>query len=269
MERIETKYEQQLEGIRAERNAIIKAAREEARQLLAAANRQIENTIRTIRETQADREPTRLVRRELDEFREGIADVVPENDKVQAQMERIEARRRRRAERQGASATPESSAPPVKREPEVGGKVRITGQEGYGEVVSIKGKRATVAFGHILTTVDSERLEAVSNAEYKRFSRDTRPTARVSVDISQRKLNFRHDIDLRGMRAVEALERVESFMDDAIMMGASQVRILHGKGTGALKEEIRRYLSSVSEVAGTSDEHADMGGAGITVVKLR
>ncbi|MDR0511408.1 MAG: Smr/MutS family protein [Rikenellaceae bacterium] len=270
IEQIENKYEQQLTAIRSERNAIIRAAREEASRLLSEANKQIENTIRTIREAQADRELTRLARRELEEFREKAAEANErQGDMVREQMERIEARRRRRAERQGLPAAEAAEPEAVKREPEVGGKVRIVGQEGYGEVVSIKGKRATVAFGHILTTVDRQRLEAVSNAEYKRFSRASRPAAVVSVDISQRKLNFKHNIDLRGMRAAEALEWVEDFIDDAIMTGASEVRILHGKGTGALKEEVRRYLSTVREVASATDEHVDMGGAGITVVKLR
>jgi DNA mismatch repair protein MutS2 len=91
----------------------------------------------------------------------------------------------------------------------------------------------------------------------------------VSVDIRERKLNFRDTIDVRGMRAVEALEAVEDLVDDALMVGVSTVTILHGKGTGALKEEIRRYLRSISEVASATDEHADRGGAGITVVRFK
>jgi DNA mismatch repair protein MutS2 len=91
----------------------------------------------------------------------------------------------------------------------------------------------------------------------------------ISVDVSQRKLNFKDNIDVRGMRAADAIEEVQSFIDDAIMVGIGSVSILHGKGTGALKEEIRRYLRTVPDVATAADEHADRGGAGITIVTFR
>ena len=125
-----------------------------------------------------------------------------------------------------------------------------------------------VAFGQILTTVDKDKLVVVSNAEYKKSVKPVTPRTVVSVDISSRKLNFRDSVDVRGMRAVEALEVVQDLVDDALMVGVSGVTILHGKGTGALKEEIRRYLRSIPEVATAADEHADRGGAGITVVRF-
>ena len=109
---------------------------------------------------------------------------------------------------------------------------------------------------------------AVSNAEYKKQQRQRMPMAAVSAGVSERKLNFRQNIDVRGMRAVEALEAVQNFVDDAVMVGATELRILHGKGTGALKEEIRRYLRTVPLVASAEDEHVELGGAGITVVRL-
>ena len=123
-----------------------------------------------------------------------------------------------------------------------------------------------LAFGQILTTVEKERLQVVSNNEYREATRPQTARTRISVDISARKLNFRDHIDVRGMRAAEALEAVQDLVDDALMVGVSSVTILHGKGTGALKEEIRRYLRTVSEVVSAVDEHADRGGAGITVV---
>lgn len=269
VEEIESRYEQQLEAIRAERNAIIKAAKQEAKELLAEANKQIESTIRVIKESQAEKELTRFARKEVEDFRDKLDRDDAQDRHIQQQMERIEARQRRRAERK--EQKPQQEAPVEKVVPlevGLGSKVRIVGQEGYGEVVSAKGKKFTVAFGHILTTVDRARLEAVSNSEYKKFTRPSKPTTVVSADISQRKLNFKQNIDLRGERASEALERVEDFIDDAIMLGISEVRILHGKGTGALKEEIRRYLGGVREVASATDEHVELGGSGITVVKL-
>ena len=288
VEQIETQYEKQLESIRAERSAILREAKQQAKDLLSEANKQIESIIRTIRESQADKELTRLARREFEEFREAAQGEPHADERIDRQMERIAERQRRRSERGGAAAGSGANGAGVAgaaggkagvrrglreeeklREIAMGSKVRIVGQEGYGEVVGTKGKNFTVAIGNILTTVGRERLEAVSSSEFKRQTRHDRPIGVVSVDISKRKLNFKDNIDLRGMRAAEALEAVEDFIDDAIMVGVSEVRILHGKGTGALKEEIRRYLASVAGVSSAGDEHADRGGAGITVVKLK
>ena len=276
VEELETSYAEQLSRIKAERQQIIREAKEEAQRLIADANRQIENTIRTIRESQAEKELTRLARKELDDVRERTArDEAAEAERsarVDREMERIERRRQRREERKAAGGKSESAEVVEKQIPrviEIGTKVRIKNQDGVGEVQEVKGKKATVAFGHILTTVAVDRLEAVSNAEYKRQTRPTTARTVVSVDVSQRKLNFKDNIDVRGMRAVDALEAVQSFIDDAIMVGIGSVSILHGKGTGALKEEIRRYLRTVPDVATAADEHADRGGAGITIVTFR
>ena len=120
----------------------------------------------------------------------------------------------------------------------------------------------------MIIMVDMERLRSVSSAEFKRATRPETVRTVVSVDIRERKLNFKDHIDVRGMRASEALEAVEDLVDDALMVGVSGVTILHGKGTGALKEEIRRYLRSLSSVASIADDHADRGGAGITIVRF-
>ena len=271
VEELEQNYAEQLAKIRAERQEILKKAKQEAQQLIADANRQIENTIKTIRETQAEKELTRLARRELDDFREVVekADSAEKEASVAREIERIERRRQRRAERK---AQPDAKAPDAAPEPEkprevvVGSKVRMTGQDMVGVVQSVKGKRAQVAFGQILTTVDKSLLTVVSNNEYREATRPVAARTVVSVDISSRKLNFKDHIDVRGMRASEALDEVRNFIDDALMVGVGTVSILHGKGTGALKEEIRRYLRTVPEIASAADEHADRGGAGITIV---
>ena len=274
VEELEQTYSEQLAGIRAERQEILRRAKQEAQQLIADANRQIENTIRTIREAQAEKELTRLARRELEDFREQQvekADDAERDAAVSREIERIERRRQRRAERkarEGAAAAAAAPAPEVEKPREVveGSKVRMEGQDMVGVVQSVKGNRAQVAFGQILTTVDRSRLRVVSNSEYREATRPVAPRTVVSADISARKLRFRDHIDVRGMRAAEALEQVRDFIDDALMVGVGSVTILHGKGTGALKEEIRRYLRSVPEVVSAVDEHADRGGAGITVV---
>ena len=275
VEELEQTYARQLADIKQERNRILHEAREEARALVAEANKQIENTIRVIRESQAEKEMTRFARRELDEFREREVEeraVTPEEQaRIDREMEKVERRQQQRRERKArqGEVPREPAAEPETLEVKVGGKVRIKGQEGAGEVTEIKGKKATVAFGQLLTTVALDRLEAISNSEYKRQVRPERARTVVSVDIASRRLNFKDNIDVRGMRAAEALERVEDFIDDALMVGVAEVSILHGKGTGALKEEIRRYLRGVSEVASATDDHADRGGAGITVVRFR
>ncbi len=135
-----------------------------------------------------------------------------------------------------------------------------------GVVQSVKGRKAQVAFGQILTTVDRKMLTVVSNSEFREATRPQTARTVVSADISARKLSFKDHIDVRGMRAAEALDAVQDFIDDALMVGVGSVSILHGKGTGALKEEIRRYLRTVPEVESARDEHADRGGAGITIV---
>ena len=272
VEELEQDYSSQLSRIKAERQQIIKEAKAEAKRLVEEANRSIENTIRTIKEAQADKELTRLARKELDDFREQIStDDKEKSARVEREMERIEARRKRREERkvQKAEQGVVEVVKPKEITIEVGTKVRIKGQDTVGEVREINGKKLKVAFGQILTNTKLESVEAISNSEYKRATRPTQARTVVSVDISSRKLNFKDNIDVRGMRAAEALELVQDFIDDALMVGVSTVTILHGKGTGALKEEIRRYLRTVTEVSTARDEAEQLGGAGITVVTFR
>jgi DNA mismatch repair protein MutS2 len=195
-----------------------------------------------------------------------------ESEKVAREMEKIERRRQKRAERKaqrGEQTEEVKVVVPEKLPVVVGAKVRITGQEGVGEVMSIKGKKAMVAIGQITTTIAIERLEAISQSEYKKHTRPTTARTVVSVDISSRKLAFKDNIDIRGMRAAEAMDVVQDFIDDAIMVGIGSVSILHGKGTGALKDEVRRYLRYIPQVASATDDHPDRGGAGITLVKFK
>ena len=271
VEELEQSYAEQLQKIRAERQEILHKAKQEAKELIAGANRQIENTIKTIREAQAEKELTRLARKELDDYRQQVeqAEKAAREEDVQREIERIERRRQRREERKAQQGEAKPAVAVAKEKPrpvEVGSKVKMVGQDVVGVVQSLQGKRAQVAFGQMLTTVNVSLLTVVSNNEYREATRPSTARTVYSAEISERKLNFRDHIDVRGMRAVEALEEVRDFIDDAVMVGIGTVTILHGKGTGALKEEIRRYLRSVREVASATDEHADRGGAGITIV---
>ena len=274
VEELESSYEQQLARIKEERKEIISKAKEEAQKLIADANRQIENTIRTIKEAQAEKELTRLARRELDEFKSTVdkSESSFDSHKVEQEMEKLMRRKARREEnkkRKGESVAEPELAVPAPKPIEIGSKVKIEGQEVLGVVQSIKGRKAQVAFGQILTMVEKEKLIVVSNAEYKKSIRPTQARTVLSVDISSRKLNFKDSVDVRGMRAAEALEVVQDLVDDALMVGVGGVTILHGKGTGALQQEIRRYLRTIPQVESAKDEHADRGGAGITVVRFK
>ena len=149
-----------------------------------------------------------------------------------------------------------------------GAKVRIKGQDTVGEITEVKGPKATIAFGQILSTVPLDRLEAISANEYRTATRPTTPRLRVGSEISERKLQFSPRVDVRGLRPTEAIEAVEEFIDSALMIGVNEVSILHGKGTGALKSEIRRYLKGIPAIESATDDHADRGGAGITIVRF-
>ena len=275
VEQLEQTYTDRLQSIRDERKVILDKARKEAEALIAEANRTIENTIRTIRESQADKELTRLARKEFEGFADAVVDesIDKHDDHIKREMERLARRRERREERRMERERGVEQAPKVEQmksaKIEVGSKVKIEGQDVPGVVQMIKGKKAQVAFGQMMIMVEMERLKVVSSAEYREATRPTTARTVVSVDINQRKLNFRDHIDVRGMRASEALTAVEDLVDDALMVGVSGVTILHGKGTGALKEEIRRYLRTVRDVATVADDHADRGGAGITVVTFK
>ncbi len=267
------KYRSELEAIKNERGRLLKEARTEARQITDEANRQIENTIREIRESQADRQRTLVVRRKMDEFKQTLVEDKAADEAIDRKIEQLRAREQRRAERKRKKSEAATAASPAAadkpRTVEPGAKVRIKGQDAVGEVMSLDGKRATVGFGQILTTIAVDRLEIISNSEYKKVVRNERPAApSTNYDPGQRRLQFSQQIDVRGMRVTEALEAVQDFVDEAVMFGFSELRILHGKGTGALKEEIRQYLRATGLVASAKDEHEERGGAGITVVRL-
>lgn len=270
VEELEQNYHEQLAAIREERRAILHEAKTKAKELIAEANRQIEGTIRGIREAQAEREQTRVLRQSFNDFKDSVesADEVDNNEAIERQMARIERRRQRREERKAEKQTAkEQPQTEIKKLPvTVDAKVRLLGHDGVGVVQSLRGKKAQVAFGQMLTTVEVERLEVISSAEYHRATRPQTPRTVFSSDISQRRLNFKTSIDVRGERVVDALERIRDFVDDALMVGVGSVTILHGKGTGALQQEIRRYLRTVPAVQSAVDDHPDRGGSGITIV---
>ena len=284
-------YEREIEELRGKRKEIIREAKAEAEKILAAANAQIENTIREIKEAQADKERTRSARQQLQTFRDEVGQMSQEelDAYVEKKRKQIEERRKRHKERQeakkqngsqqtspgGGLQNGHSSSGEKERSQalSVGDTVRIKGQTSVGTITAIEGKQATVTFGVMRTLVDVKRLEASpvpSQGGGNGEATQTVVISRQTTDsIRQKHLDFKQEIDVRGMRADEALQAVTYFIDDALLVNASRVRILHGTGTGALRQVIRQYLSTVPGIVSAHDEHVQFGGAGITVVELK
>lgn len=325
-------YEEMMLEVDRQRKQILADARKQAQELLSETNRRIENTVREIREAQAEKEETRRIREELNHFRQDVdndtwtADAAQKGDakgqkgrkgqkvltqeEMDRKVEQIKARRERHEERMRQKQQCEADAAKALREAATkaindatiheGDTVKMRGTKTTGTVEKIDGKQATAIFGGMLTRVPLSRLEKVlapSNGQTDNGpSTDSRATATQATDndgqqtqatkmdelreglqsvrlsrmtqdtIEQHRKNFRQDLDVRGMRGDEALQAVRYFIDDAILMGMSRVRILHGKGNGILRSLIRQYLSSEPSVTHFQDEHVQFGGAGITVV---
>ena len=277
MEETISKYEAEIQELEKSRKDILRKAKEDAERLLQESNARIENTIRTIKEAQAEKEKTRLARQELSEFKETIEDIekADKEDKIARKMEKLREKQERKKDKKNKDKSQNTTAAPPsvpKVQPiEIGTSVKLKGQSGIGEVLDINGKNATVMFGMIKTTVKIERLErsdiSLSVAQ-KPIAKSTFVSSETQDRVYEKKLNFKQDIDVRGMRGDEAIQAVTYFIDYAILLGISRVRILHGTGTGILRTLIRKYLATVSGVAHYQDEHVQFGGAGITVVDL-
>lgn len=279
-------HRQELESLQKERKSIIREAKERADQLIQDSNAMIENTIRTIKEAQADKELTRLARQELTEFKETIDDRQANSEdelRIQRKMERIRQSQQRREQRkldkfkernrEQASPTPADKplnipSSPLKRTFNVGDTVRLNGQTQVGEVISVNKNDITVAFGQITTVVKANRLEPAEAVKAQDIRTATYVSKQTHDDIYNRKLAFKPDIDVRGMRGDEAIQTVMHFIDDATLIGMSRVRILHGTGNGILRNLIRQYLHTVPAVKDYHDEHIQFGGHGITVVDI-
>lgn len=266
LEESSERYEKQLFDLDKQRKEILKEAKAEAQRILKEANARIENTIREIREAQAEKERTRDIRTKLNDFRSTVdADPVLD-DKIARKIQKIKERNNQK-KAPGTETTEKKVWRPEVIEP--GDAVRIKGQTGIGEVLEVNGKNIIVAFGMLRTSVKLDKLEKMSKNQIKREQpKATYVSASTTDEMRERKLNFKQEIDLRGMRAEEALQAVTYFIDDAILVGVAQVRILHGTGTGALRQIIREYLRTVHGVRSFRDEHVQFGGAGITVVEL-
>ena len=280
LENITEKYEKELADIQAVKKQLLAEARKEAQEIIDQANKKVEATIKAIKEAQAEKERTKAARKELEDFNKAIvSENLSENDrKIEAKMQKLLERKKRKEERQqrgAAGAVQKEVAKPVVKVPEkkelkVGDKVKIKGGDLIGEIMQVGGTWVNVAVGSIISKVQKNNVEQISNNEYSSAvkSMPRKASIQQSEGITERKLNFKPSIDIRGERLMEALEIVTRFIDDALMVGIGEVKILHGKGNGVLKEEIRKYLKTVPGVVSCKDEDIQFGGSGITVVKM-
>ena len=263
LEEVIARYEKDLNEVNSQRKEIVKEAKAEAAQILSEANAKIENTIREIKEAQAEKERTKQARADLQEFKERIGDKQEEDDRIARKMAKLKERSERKKQKQKMSVSFNRDVI------EVGDNVRLKGQTTPGTVLEVQEKDAVVAFGMIKSTVKLDRLEKVSKGQIKKdIQKSTFISEQTSDQMHEKRLRFKQEIDVRGMRGDEALQTVTYFIDDAIQVGAQQVRILHGTGSGILRQLIREYLRSVPGVRDFHDEHVQFGGAGITVVEL-
>ena len=266
------KYEQELEEIKALKEEILQDARSQAEEIIRGASRQVEKTIKDIKESQAEKERTKEARKELQGFLGALQEKKQTEQKnkeeyLDHKLEQLKKRQQKKGS--AARKDPAQGAEVQKSAPlKVGEKVRIKGGQMVGEVAKIKGRSVTIIVGNISSTMSEDMLERISSNEYRQASRkEMKPAPREDSAITERKLNFRPELDIRGARLQEALDIVMHYIDDAIMLDVGMVRIIHGKGTGVLREEIQKYLRTIPGLE-VSDEDVRGGGAGVTIVKF-
>lgn len=279
MEQTISKYESELTDLEKSRKEVLAKAKERAEELFKESNKKIENVIREIREKQAEKEETKKLRDSLKDFKEGIADIdkQTEDDKIARKMAQILRRkdnknkRKKEKEEKATDTTSLQNSTITQTQNskfKEGDTVRIKGTTTVGTIESIQDKNVVVIFGGLRSTTAIKKIEHATPPKkeeprpYMTVGKQTRET------IDSKKLNFKQDLDVRGMRGEEALNAVMYFIDDATLVGMSRVRILHGTGTGILRQLIRQYLAIVPAVTSYKDEHVQFGGAGITVVDL-
>lgn len=228
------RLQQEIDLLDKRKKQILDEAKSEAGRLLQEANREIEKTIRHIRENQAQKSETRKARSKLKQLAEKVHEKITQPD--------IKS----------------------KHEVKPGDYVRLEGQQGHGEVIETDGKMALVQFGELKTRVEVSRLEKSqkTGGEYKKS-----PVNRIP--LHEKRVHFNNVLDIRGKRVEEALPLLDQFIDTALLLGETEVKILHGKGEGILRKAVRDKLKTWPQVASVADEHVEQGGSGITLVVLK
>lgn len=280
MEQTIERYEAEIQKLHEERKAIIAKAKQEAEELLKNSNARIEQTVREIKEAQAEKEATRRIRQDFNDFKQEVKDI-DENameENIQRQIEKLKRRKENKGKNKknttnGSLATGGNVNGSISTSKsvtlDVGFWVRIKGTTAPGQIQSLSNKEARVAFGSVITNVKIDRLEPCDAPKQNKSTlSSTFVSAQTRDEIRQKTLNFKADIDVRGMRGDEAVQAITYFIDDALVASVSRVRILHGTGNGILKTLIRQYLRTIPAISDIRDENPQFGGAGITIVEM-
>ena len=287
LENITDKYQKELQQIKQMKKEILDQAKKDAEEIIKGANRQVENTIKTIKESQAAKEETQEARKELQDFMSILAarkekEQKDKDDYIERKIKQIDARRERQQQRKAQRADDKAQKELREQQAEqerleafrsaplkAGEKVRVKENGMVGEVAKVSAKAVVVVIGNISSKMPLDKVERITSNEFKSAVKETsRPVSAIKVDnsISERKLNFSTEIDVRGERLNDAVEKVTRYVDDAVMLGVSSVRIIHGKGTGVLRDELQKLIRTIPGVAGVRDEHIQFGGTGVTIV---
>lgn len=254
------RYEEDAETLRSKRREILAEAKDEARKILEGSNAVIERTIREIRESQADKQRTLEARRRMAEDRTEMLESKPDENKL---LRKVPKSKKSHAGK-NADKVAETDRQPLA----IGDNVKLDGQGTPGKILEINEKNAVVLFGMLKTSVKLSRLSRTLAQPSSGVKATSFISTATSDQMRDRQLHFKREIDVRGMRVDEAIQAITYFIDDAIQFNQGEVRILHGTGTGALRQSLRQYLDTVPGVASYRDEHVQFGGAGITVVTL-
>jgi len=269
LDKIVEKYDKELQDANRLRKEILEEAKKQAETIIAEANKSIERTIREIKEHQADKTKTKESRKNLEKTKENLGKInLEEDSRIKHKINKLKEREEKRSKDKPAPTEKEiQAALPVKKKTsiDIGDNVKIKKSGTIGEVIEINKNTAIVALGNLMTSVRVKDLEYVSKNKAKK-SNARSSTSLIQENIYKLKMNFKPRIDLRGVRGEEALMETMEFIDQAIMVGAGEVRILHGTGHGILRNMIREYLATVNVIRSYKDESLQMGGAGITVV---
>ncbi|MBR6731628.1 MAG: Smr/MutS family protein [Bacteroidales bacterium] len=286
LENITDKYQKELQQIKQMKKDILDEARKEAEEIIKGANRQVENTIKTIKESQAAKEETQEARKELQDFMSILAarkekEQKEKDDYIERKIRQIDARKERQKQRKAAKADEKAvkEAMEIQAEKErmeafksaplkAGEKVRVKENGMVGEVAKVSAKAVIVTIGNISSKMPLDKVERITSNEYKNAVKETSRPSSIKFDssINERKLNFSTEMDVRGERLNDAIEKVTRYVDDAIMLGMPSVRIIHGKGTGVLRDELQKMIRTMHGVASVRDEHIQFGGTGVTIV---
>jgi DNA mismatch repair protein MutS2 len=267
LEELIEEYENELSGAKSLKKEIIAKAKDEAQNLLKESNRVIENTIRQIKESQAEKKKTKDIRQKLEEFKSSVVDdLKPVESHAEKKIYSLaeKAKKFKSKEKREEVSPEENDEKPLK----VGDAVRMSDTMAAGEIVEIKDKMVHVETGSFRFVVSSDKIERISRSELKKSLKSGMKYREPDPVLSQRKLSFKPEIDIRGVRGEEAINQVRDLIDNALMVQHRNLRILHGKGNGILRELVRQYLATVDIVKSFRDEHVDMGGSGITVVEM-